>query len=75
VVTGVFGGVLRDVILNEVPMVLRDGQPYALAAFIGCCSYLLMIHAGAPANFALWAAASLIVVVRMVAWRAGWTIK
>ena len=75
VVTGVFGGVLRDVILNEVPMVLRDGKPYALAAFLGCITYLLMIHSGAPGNFALWAAATFIVAVRMAAWRAGWTLK
>jgi len=32
VATGVSGGILRDVILNDVPMVLRDGKPYALAA-------------------------------------------
>ena len=75
VVTGVCGGLLRDMILNEVPMVLRDGQPYALAAFIGCWAYLLMIHGGAPGNFALWAAATLIVAVRLAAWRAGWTLK
>ena len=43
VVTGVFGGVLRDVLLNEVPMVLRDGRPYAIAAFLGCWLYILMV--------------------------------
>lgn len=75
VVTGVFGGVLRDVILNEVPMVLRDGKPYALAAFLGCGAYSLMLAAGAPASFALWAAAAFIVAVRLVAWRQDWTIK
>lgn len=48
VITGVAGGILRDVIVNEVPMVLRDGQPYALAAFVGCCFYLLLAAAGAP---------------------------
>ena len=75
VVTGVFGGVLRDVILNEVPMVLRDGKPYALAAFLGCGAYSLMLAAGTPSSFALWAAAAFIVAVRLVAWRQDWTIK
>jgi uncharacterized membrane protein YeiH len=75
VVTGVFGGILRDVILNEVPVVLRDGQPYALAAFIGCCSYLLMLSSDVPAPLALWAAALLIVAIRLLAWRGNWTIK
>jgi uncharacterized membrane protein YeiH len=75
VVTGVFGGVLRDVILNEVPMVLRDGKPYALASFLGCGAYSLMLSAGLPQSVALWSAAGFIVVVRMVAWRQDWTLK
>jgi uncharacterized membrane protein YeiH len=75
VVTGVFGGVLRDVILNEVPMVLRDGKPYALASFIGCCACLLMLKAGVPTPIALWSSALAIVVIRMVAWRRDWTLK
>jgi uncharacterized membrane protein YeiH len=75
VITGVFGGVLRDVILNEVPMVLRDGKPYALAALAGCAFFLLVIDAGMPASLATWVAAALIVAVRLIAWRWNWTIK
>ncbi|MFN3565201.1 MAG: trimeric intracellular cation channel family protein [Burkholderiaceae bacterium] len=75
VITGVAGGILRDVILNEVPMVLRDGKPYALAAFVGCWFYLMMIHAGSPEPIALWTSGTLIVAIRLIAWRANWTIK
>jgi uncharacterized membrane protein YeiH len=75
VITGVAGGILRDVILNEVPMVLRDGKPYALAAFVGCWFYLAMVHFGSPETIALWTSATLIVAVRLIAWRANWTIK
>jgi len=75
VITGVAGGILRDVILNEVPMVLRDGKPYALAAFVGCWFYLLMIHFGSPEPVALWTSGTLIVAIRLIAWRANWTIK
>ena len=57
VVTGVFGGVLRDVLLNEVPMVLRDGRPYAIAAFLGCWLYILMVQAASAQALALWTAA------------------
>jgi uncharacterized membrane protein YeiH len=74
VITGVVGGVLRDVILNEVPMVLRDGRPYALASFIGCWLYLLMLEAGSPAALAMWLSAALIVAVRLVAWLRDWTL-
>jgi len=75
VVTGVFGGVLRDVILNEVPMVLRDGRPYALAALAGCAFFLLVLDAGMPASLTTWFAAALIVAVRLIAWRWNWTIR
>jgi uncharacterized membrane protein YeiH len=27
VITGIFGGVMRDIVCNEVPMVFRDGSP------------------------------------------------
>jgi uncharacterized membrane protein YeiH len=35
VVTGVFGGVLRDIVCNEIPTVFRDQRPYAVCAFAG----------------------------------------
>jgi uncharacterized membrane protein YeiH len=35
VMTAVFGGVLRDIVCNEIPRVLQDHQPYAICAFLG----------------------------------------
>jgi uncharacterized membrane protein YeiH len=34
-VTAVFGGVLRDIVCNEIPKAFRDHRPYAILAFIG----------------------------------------
>jgi uncharacterized membrane protein YeiH len=39
-ITGVFGGVLRDVLCNEIPMILRKGNIYATAAIAGVSLYL-----------------------------------
>jgi uncharacterized membrane protein YeiH len=75
VVTGVFGGVLRDIVLNEVPMVLRDGRPYAIASFIGCWLYIVMARAGASPALALWTAAVTTTGFRLAAWRFDWSIK
>ncbi|MBN8492292.1 MAG: trimeric intracellular cation channel family protein [Burkholderiales bacterium] len=35
VVTAAFGGVLRDIVVNEIPRAFRDRQPYAVCAFAG----------------------------------------
>jgi uncharacterized membrane protein YeiH len=75
VITGVFGGVLRDVVLNEVPIVLRDNRPYAMTAFFGCWFYVLMRNAGAEEALALWTSAALITVMRLIAWRRDWSLK
>lgn len=40
--TGVAGGVLRDVLAAEIPMILRKGQLYATAAIAGASLYLLL---------------------------------
>ena len=34
-VTAVFGGVLRDIVCNEIPRAFSDHRPYAICSFIG----------------------------------------
>jgi uncharacterized membrane protein YeiH len=68
VITGIFGGVLRDIICNEVPMVLRDGRPYAICSFIGCWMYLLMQYSDVPPDFSLWTSALTISGIRLFTW-------
>ena len=69
VITGIFGGVLRDIVCNEVPMVFRDGKPYAICAFIGSWMYLLMKKFGVEPDFALWSSAMLITTLRLLTWK------
>lgn len=40
--TGVAGGIIRDVLTNEVPLLLRDREIYATAAIAGSGIYLLL---------------------------------
>jgi uncharacterized membrane protein YeiH len=40
--TGVAGGVLRDVLTAEIPLILRRGRFYATAAIAGIILYLLL---------------------------------
>jgi uncharacterized membrane protein YeiH len=69
VITGIFGGVLRDIVCNEVPMVFRDGKPYALCAFVGNWIFLVMGIYGMDKDIALWSSALFIVVSRLLAWK------
>jgi uncharacterized membrane protein YeiH len=69
VITGIFGGVLRDIVCNEVPMVFRDGKPYAICAFIGNWIFLGLGSLQVPSDFALWSSALFITASRLVAWK------
>lgn len=40
--TGVAGGAMRDVLVAEIPLILRKGQIYATAAIFGVVVYLLL---------------------------------
>ena len=69
VITGIFGGVLRDIVCNEVPMVFRDGKPYAICAFIGCWMYIVMQKTSVSDDFALWSSAMAITIMRLLTWK------
>lgn len=69
VITGIFGGVLRDIVCNEVPMVFRDGKPYAICAFIGNWLFLIMGKYGVDREFALWSCALFISGLRLLTWK------
>ena len=57
-ITAVFGGVLRDIVCNEIPSAFSDHQPYAVCAFAGGW-VLVGAHAlNAPGWLALVIAAS-----------------
>ena len=67
-ITGIFGGILRDVLCAEVPMVMRKNTLYATAAIIGASLYVLVPRAWS--STAAGAAIALIIAIRLVAiWR------
>jgi uncharacterized membrane protein YeiH len=43
VATGAFGGVIRDIVCNEIPYVFQRTELYVTCAFTGAWSYLLII--------------------------------
>ena len=66
VVTGVAGGVLRDVLCGEIPLVFRrETYLYATAAFGGDVVYVLMQRASCDRRTSLLVAASVILALRL----------
>ena len=74
VVTAVFGGVLRDIVCNEIPTAFRDHRPYAICAFAGGWVLVLAETLAAPPWLALTAAAATAILLRMLALLRGWSL-
>ena len=67
VVTATFGGVLRDIVCNEIPTALRDHRPYAICAFAGGWAFVLSVQLGLPQGAALLLAAGTATGLRVLA--------
>ena len=69
-ITGVFGGVLRDVVCNEIPTAFHDHRPYAVCAFVGGWVYVGLWQLDAPGWLALVACVGVTAGLRALAlWR------
>lgn len=72
-VTGCFGGVLRDVLLNEIPLVFRK-DIYASASLAGGASYFLLIPWEATAPMAATFAVAVVVGLRLAVMHWKWEL-
>ena len=68
-ITGVGGGVIRDVLSAEVPFVLRRGNLYASAVIVGIALYLALESAGAGRQTASLSGMAVIAALRLAAIR------
>jgi uncharacterized membrane protein YeiH len=71
--TGVGGGVIRDVLSAEIPFVLRRGNLYASAVIVGCAVYLTLESLGVARQTASLTGMALIAALRLAAIR--WELK
>ncbi|WP_298802845.1 trimeric intracellular cation channel family protein [uncultured Lentibacter sp.] len=74
VMTGTFGGLMRDVVANEVPMVLRQGELYVSAAFGGAVVALLAASVSAAPLVVLGSCVVSTVVLRAGSIAFGWRL-
>jgi uncharacterized membrane protein YeiH len=72
-VTGVGGGMLRDVLAGRVPTILRKGELYAVPATTGAAIAAVGLYLGAPTAVVVVLGAAVTIIWRLLAiWR-GWT--
>ncbi|MEM8613761.1 MAG: trimeric intracellular cation channel family protein [Cyanobacteria bacterium P01_H01_bin.105] len=66
-ITGAAGGVLRDVLLVDIPVILRRGRIYATAAIIGIGVYLLLQAVGVMQSWAAILGMAVVASLRLAA--------
>ncbi len=73
-ITGCMGGLMRDVVCNEVPLVLKQGELYVTCAFAGALGAVLAGVAGLPTPNALMICAGVVFVLRAGSMILGWRL-
>jgi uncharacterized membrane protein YeiH len=74
VITAVFGGVLRDVVVNEMPRAFADYQPYSVLAFTGGWLVVALNAVGVSAFIAVGLGAVFISSLRFLAMIFSWRL-
>jgi uncharacterized membrane protein YeiH len=64
-ISAVFGGVLRDVLTNKVPLIFEK-EIYASACLAGGISYLALTFLEAPKDINFIISASVIIIIRLI---------
>ena len=70
------GGLIRDILVREEPIMFKPGQLYTLAAFSGCVVFVVLSHSyGMDTQRAAWIAIFVTVLLRLLAIRFNWVTR
>lgn len=72
-ITATFGGVIRDTLSNEIPLIFRK-EIYATACIIGASTYLLLNYFQVPEGINQLLTTLMVITVRLVAVRFKWQL-
>ncbi|MGJ8667218.1 MAG: trimeric intracellular cation channel family protein [Patiriisocius sp.] len=64
--TACFGGVIRDILCNEIPVIFRKNI-YATACILGGVSYFILLKTSMTADFIVIISGSVVIVIRLLA--------
>jgi uncharacterized membrane protein YeiH len=66
VITATFGGLVTDILCNNIPDLLKDGELYATACFIGGLIFILLSKLGLQSDSCIFVCVTLIVFLRIL---------
>lgn len=72
-ISGIFGGVIRDTLLNEIPLIFRK-EMYATPCLLGAALFVLLHLSGVEEQFNFILAVLFIVGFRLMAIRYHWSL-
>ena len=73
IITGAFGGVIRDILINEEPLIFRK-DIYATACLAGCVVYWIILEFGGSYLAQQLACAATIILLRILTLRYNWAL-
>ncbi|HBO38858.1 MAG TPA: hypothetical protein DD638_09370, partial [Pasteurellaceae bacterium] len=71
IVTGAFGGILRDLLCNRIPLVFQ-GELYASVAFLASCIYIGLQQLSISPNIVVFTTLTIGFIIRLLAIYYGW---
>ena len=72
-VTGAGGGIIRDVLMNDVPLIFRS-EIYALACVAGGLTYLVCLQMGLSVEISALLSAFCVILIRILAVKFHWQL-
>ena len=72
-ITASFGGVIRDILCNEIPVIFRK-EIYATACLVGGCFYLLLLWLGCNDFISVLVPSMIIFIVRTLSVVKNWSL-
>ena len=72
-VTGAGGGIIRDVLMNDVPLIFRS-EIYALACVAGGLAYVVCLECGLSAEISALLSSLIVILIRILAVKFHWQL-